>query len=55
MDKELKEPTDEDKGLVLIQGAKKYGLVGKFNQPLKFDIEKPMVLQYEVKFTQGMT
>jgi hypothetical protein len=55
VDKELKEPTDQDKGLVLLEGAKKYGVAAKFKQPIKFNVEKPIVLQYEVKFTKGIT
>eukprot|EP00615_Pteridomonas_danica_P008772 CAMPEP_0114375200 /NCGR_PEP_ID=MMETSP0101-20121206/36128_1 /TAXON_ID=38822 ORGANISM="Pteridomonas danica, Strain PT" /NCGR_SAMPLE_ID=MMETSP0101 /ASSEMBLY_ACC=CAM_ASM_000211 /LENGTH=189 /DNA_ID=CAMNT_0001529203 /DNA_START=54 /DNA_END=623 /DNA_ORIENTATION=- len=56
VDKDLKGAAHaEDKTLILLEGAKKYGLVGALKEPLSYTEGKTIVLQYEVKFTEGLT
>jgi calnexin len=56
VDKDLKSaPYPNDKTLILLEGAKKYGLVGSLKEPMTHTDGKPIVLQYEVKFTEGLT
>lgn len=53
-DTSLKANLDKDKGLVLEEDAKKYGVAGKF--PSVLDVgNRQLVLQYEVKLTKGLS
>jgi len=58
-DETLKAPLNEDNGLVLRDGAKKYGVGTAFASPFSLGLgegdKKTLVFQYEVKLTQGLT
>mmetsp|Transcript_2830 Transcript_2830/g.6312 ORF Transcript_2830/g.6312 Transcript_2830/m.6312 type:complete len:517 (-) Transcript_2830:315-1865(-) len=47
-------PFGEDRSLVLLQEAKKYGVAGAFKRTL-VPKGKPLVVQYEVKLTKGLS
>lgn len=53
-DASAKQPFDKDQALVLVADAQKYGVAGKFESPLVAG-GKPLVVQYEVKLTKGLS